>query len=979
MASFTNVNSLVGSELRFQKATQSYENLRTYSSATIDNSIGIATNDKFLAYLDSTASGACVGLLPLTSVGKNHVPVNSPAYQQPLIRAHSQTVQDFAFNPFHSNHFYTCSTDRLVKVWKIPGDGLVVDSAAADASFGAASKCAFRGLAAHPSVEHLLATRGSREFSLFDIQTSKELITVGSSHFLADIFSLQWSYRGDVLLATTKNKQITMFDPRANPLDSACVVQRLDGHNGIRFASTTWLGDSDFFLSFGQNSPTQERETFLWDRRNLGSGPVHKMAIDKEDGAVLAQFDVDTSVLVLSGKGDHNVRVYKVDPSSATTPVDLVASMDTTTEAQCRRDLVRGIALLPKQTCNLGSGELLRVLKLTDGVIQSLAFDVSRVEGYDVLAPIETIAGTAATGTIASWQAGENNLPAKQTLTPIAPEPVAAENESVMSESTAATEASSASDNRRVSSRVVSGLGSILKYRHMYGREAIKDLTYYNLQPDLSALDNPIISADDQYWAIPYRGGGGPVYVSKHANYGKLQPECITFNAHKSSVQEIAFSPFHSGLMATGSFDSTIKLWNLDNFYNNADDLTMGKDISLEPTAEFKQHNNSIRTLAFHPTVSNLMCSTSQDLTLRFFDVQAAAEVSSMKLANAVTYGANVDNGIVTSMSFNYEGTLLALSCKDRAVRIVDPRQSTHIVATTSTSQLGRNLRVAWCAKSASMDPLVTVCTGNTGLRQVSLWDARTMSEPLVTRTIDNGSGQLFPMFDEGLNVVYLAGKGDTIVRAYEIANLADAAAPGSTNVPSSYFFDKCCEFQTGRDPIAGICMLPKRICDVRSVEVSRLLKLTSEAVVPLHFRVPRAEHLKDFFHDDIYLPIRSKHTEVVVSDWTSAPFVDIGASNPIFAPITESMQPSDMQKASERPVEPLPSTSNSKIEHFKRTIEKQKEEEQQREDKFAKLQQMAIQNAQYHRNLSGPVKIGGVIVNQQVAEESDSDNDWDS
>jgi coronin-7 len=454
--------------------------------------------------------------------------------------------------------------------------------------------------------------------------------------------------------------------------------------------------------------------------------------------------------------------------------------------------------------------------------------------------------------------------------------------------------------------------------------------------------------------------------------------------------------------MSTASFDCTIKLWNVEEMFDNdsesvriKSDVTSGSTV-ISPLGEFTSHSNSIRTCSFHPVIPHLLCSTAQDYTLRFFDANALKEVSCYRLAaNNASFGANMDHAIVSNVSFNYEGNVMALACKDRFVRLFDARQQQMIGTTSGVSPIGRNLRVAWCARSAQQDPLVTVCAGSQGLRQINLWDPRKMSQALSVRTIDNGSGQLFPMFDEGLNVVFVAGKGDTIVRSYELANLDETtAASSSTSAGTSaaastelkelkYLFEKCSDFQSSKDPIAGICMLPKRVCDVRSVEVSRLLKLTSESVVPLHFRVPRAEHLKDFFHDDIFLPVRSKHSELTVTDWLEAPITGSDGfgltSNPLFTPIVEFLKPVDMMNISEKPVEPTPSAVNSKVETFKNKMAKEKEEEQKRESQFAKLQQMAIQNAQYNRNRSGPVKIGGVVVNAQVAEDSDSDNDWDS
>jgi hypothetical protein len=48
------------------------------------------------------------------------------------------------------------------------------------------------------------------------------------------------------------------------------------------------------------------------------------------------------------------------------------------------------------------------------------------------------------------------------------------------------------------------------------------------------------------------------VYVSKLSSFGKVEPDCSVVNGHKAPVQEVSFSPFHSGLMATGSNDCTV-------------------------------------------------------------------------------------------------------------------------------------------------------------------------------------------------------------------------------------------------------------------------------------------------------------------------------------------------------------------------------------------------------------------------------------
>ena len=85
-------------------------------------------------------------------------------------------------------------------------------------------------------------------------------------------------------------------------------------------------------------------------------------------------------------------------------------------------------------------------------------------------------------------------------------------------------------------SRAKSSASMTAKYRHMHGVESKWEETFYSLLPDLSAIDDPIISCNERYFALPYRGGGGPVYVSRLSDVGKVLPECGVLNGHKSQI-----------------------------------------------------------------------------------------------------------------------------------------------------------------------------------------------------------------------------------------------------------------------------------------------------------------------------------------------------------------------------------------------------------------------------------------------------------
>ena len=144
-------------------------------------------------------------------------------------------------------------------------------------------------------------------------------------------------------------------------------------------------------------------------------------------------------------------------------------------------------------------------------------------------------------------------------------------------------------------------------------------------------------------------------------------------------------------------------------------------------------------------------------------------------------------------------------------------------------------------------------------LRPAASFARRSFEKPLCTKRIDNGNGVLFPMFEESTGMLYLAGRGDRNVKYYEILKTESGS------------FDAlhCHDFGFDGDPLIGISPLPQETLSVASVEVLKVLRLSSSEAQPATFTLPRNEELKEYFQDDVYREIRSCTTPAVaVSDW---------------------------------------------------------------------------------------------------------------
>ncbi len=931
------------------KREEFYENLRLSTTASDGNLI--TCNSLFFAYLES-AAGA-IAVLPLNSVGKNHVPVMAPSYQQPLIRGHSSPVQDIAFSGFSSqkHKLFSCSSDSTFKIWEIPEKGYIVDSTAPISAYMASS--ALRAIACHSTAEDIVAVRGNRDVTVLDTSGSEiqEKFKISSDLFGAnDLQSLTWSFDGSTLLTSGKDKILRQFDVRASV---SPVTQVASFHGGNRNSRCTWLGPTPYLLSCG-HTVTQDREIAIWDSRNLDK-PVKRERIDSSTGTLMPFYDPDTCLLILAGKGDTSTRLYEFDGSSGS-----IHAISNTPLGE----VIKGASLLPKQANDFMSCEVLRVLKLTENAVQPVSYQVPRKEKlkfHDDLFP-PTLWGIPASLSATDWLAGENIIPipipldvsaaAGVTTSNISSEKITTERalnthaSSPNSTSTSETlpppplESSSAPTSsstppvvasptpspRASTGRPVStSFGSSIKYKHMYGREHPKSGQFFNLKPDTSSMDSPLIACSDIFWAVPFIGGGGPVYVSKLNAFGKVEPTCPVVNGHKQSVLDIAFSPFHSHIMATASDDSTVKIWQLDDSTGVTKDMGEGDAI-----ANLATHRHAVRTCNFHPTVEGLLFTSSLDLTVRSHDINSGKEVGLLNMNL-------VEGGQVSNLAFNYDGSLIAAACKDKSVRIADPRQNSLVlnISSSSSAPLGRNLRAEWCSCGKGMGSLCTVSSGSTGTRQLYLWDSRSMNKPTCTISIDNASGQLFPLYDEGVGMIYLAGKGDTIIRGYEMTFLD--AMSGATAV-------KAIDIQTSKEPLAGVCLLPKRLMDVRNIEVARILKMTTDTVYPISLNVPRADILMEYFQDDIFVPTRSKVPSASVSDWIAPGEINL-------EPEFDSMQPEGMTAMSFKPEGPI---RVSKVAEFRQSIKKTEEESKVKDDTFSRLQNLAIQRSKYHPNASG-------------------------
>ncbi|KAI9184292.1 Coronin-like protein crn1 [Blastocladiella emersonii ATCC 22665] len=333
------------------KRDNCYDNVRVSSSAWDTNLVKV--NPQFISLNWNTVGGGSFAVIPLAQTGKQ-------LDSLPLFSAHAGTVLDTDFHPFNDHIVASGAEDCKVMVWKIPEGGPKEHITTPTVTLSGHQRKVGH-VQFHPTAENVLTSAGA-DFAvkLWDIEHATERIELAGHGEL--IQSMTYSWTGDRLATTCKDKVLRVFDVRAKT-----VAQETAGHQGIKGSRAVWLGDLDKLVTTGF-SRTSDRQINVWDMRNFKT-PVKAMDLDSSSGILMPFYDKETQVLFLAGKGDGNIAYYEYDDAND----ELYPLADfKSSEPQ------RGIGFLPKRACNVTSNEIARAFKVHTNLVEPISFVVPR-------------------------------------------------------------------------------------------------------------------------------------------------------------------------------------------------------------------------------------------------------------------------------------------------------------------------------------------------------------------------------------------------------------------------------------------------------------------------------------------------------------------------------------------------------------------------------------------------------------------------
>ncbi|EDW31423.1 GL10967 [Drosophila persimilis] len=368
------------------------------------------------------------------------------------------------------------------------------------------------------------------------------------------------------------------------------------------------------------------------------------------------------------------------------------------------------------------------------------------------------------------------------------------------------------------------------KFRHVYGQALKREQCYDNIRVSKSSWDSTFCAVNPKFLAIIVESaGGGAFIVLPHNKVGRIAADHPLVGGHKGPVLDIAWCPHNDNVIASGSEDCVVKVWQIP-------DGGLSRTLT-EPVVDLVFHQRRVGLVLWHPSALNVLLTAGSDNQVVIWNV-GTGEI-------LVHIDSHPD--IVYSACFNWDGSKLVTTCKDKKIRIYDPRTA-ELESEAMCHEGSKATRAIFLRHGL----IFTTGFNRSSERQYSLRAPDALNEPIVMVELDTSNGIMFPLYDADTNMIYLCGKGDSVIRYFEVT-------------PEPPFVHYINTFQT-TEPQRGIGLMPKRGCDVTTCEVAKFYRMNNNGLCQvISMTVPRKS---DLFQEDLYPDTLAEDAATTAEEW---------------------------------------------------------------------------------------------------------------
>eukprot|EP00064_Thunnus_orientalis_P014261 superscaffoldBa00002458_g14303 len=300
------------------------------------------------------------------------------------------------------------------------------------------------------------------------------------------------------------------------------------------------------------------------------------------------------------------------------------------------------------------------------------------------------------------------------------------------------------------------------KFRHVFGQSVKAEQGYDDIRVSKVTWDSSFCAVNPKFLAVIVESSGGGAFLvlplSKTGRVDKNYPLVI---GHSGPVLDIDWCPHDDNILASGSEDCTAMVWQIP-------DHSLTRPLS-DPIVVLEGH------------------SKRSDNLIIIWNVGTGEPLISM----------DDHPDLIYSISWNRNGSLFCTTCKDRRLRVCDPRKREVVAERLAPHEGIRPMRAIFTRDGN----IFTTGFTRMSQRELGLWDP-----------------------------------GDSSIRYFEITE----------EQPYVHYLSTF----SSKEPQRGMGFMPKRGVDVTKCEIARLYKLHDKKCEPITMTVPRKS---DLFQDDLY------------------------------------------------------------------------------------------------------------------------------
>ncbi|TNM90831.1 hypothetical protein fugu_003120 [Takifugu bimaculatus] len=195
------------------------------------------------------------------------------------------------------------------------------------------------------------------------------------------------------------------------------------------------------------------------------------------------------------------------------------------------------------------------------------------------------------------------------------------------------------------------------KFRNVYGKVANREQSFEGIPITKNVHDNHFCAVNSKFVAVVTESaGGGSFIVIPVSQSGRLDSHYPKVCGHQGKVLDIKWNPFFENIIASCSEDASVRIWEIP-------EGGLRRNM-MEAVLELYGHSRRVGLIEWHPTSSGILFSAGYDYKILIWNLEIGEPV---KMIDCHT-------DVILSMSFNTDGSLLATSCKDKKMRIIEPR-----------------------------------------------------------------------------------------------------------------------------------------------------------------------------------------------------------------------------------------------------------------------------------------------------------------